>query len=89
MPIDSSAEPQPPWILAVVADLFFTVQISDMAKRRGLAVRYVRTAPDALSQTAQQPKLVLIDLNLAGLDTPQLIRQCGIAWLKCASQSMG
>lgn len=64
-----------PWILAVIQDLMFTVQVSNMAKRHGLAVHYVRTAEDALAQAAGQPQLVLIDLNLAGLDTVGLIRQ--------------
>ena len=67
--------PTAPWILAVVQDLMFTVQISDLAKRGGFTVRYVRQTGDALAQAAEQPDLVLIDLNIAGLDTVDLIRQ--------------
>ena len=53
----------------------FTVQISDMARRAGYTVRYVRQTSDALAQAAEQPDLVLVDLNIAGLDTVDLIRQ--------------
>lgn len=67
--------PTAPWILAVVQDLMFTVQISDMARRAGYTVRYVRQTSDALAQAAEQPDLVLVDLNIAGLDTVDLIRQ--------------
>jgi len=62
-----------PWILALAQDLFFTVQISGTAKRKGLAVRFCGTPEAALSLLPEAPLLVLVDLNLAGVDTPALI----------------
>ena len=35
-------------VVAVVDDLLFTVKISDMAKRTGLPVEFVKSAPDVL-----------------------------------------
>lgn len=64
-----------PWILAVVPDLFFTVQVSDMAKRAGFTVRYVRELAHAVAQAAEHPALVLVDLNVPALDTVALIRE--------------
>ena len=64
-----------PFVLAVVDDLFFSVQITDMAKRAGLPVRYTRNLADTLLQAKEQPRLVLVDLNLNQVDTVDLIRQ--------------
>jgi len=62
------------FVLAVVDDLFFSVQITDMAKRAGLPVRYTRNLADTLAQANENPRLVLVDLNLKQADTIELIR---------------
>lgn len=64
-----------PFLLAVVDDLFFSVQITDMAKRAGWPVRYTRNLADTLAQAAESPRMVLVDLNLKGVDTVDLIRR--------------
>jgi DNA-binding NarL/FixJ family response regulator len=61
-------------IVAVVEDLFFIVKINDAAKRAGLAVTYVKTDEDALSQ-AVDAKLVIIDLNILSLQPIALIQR--------------
>lgn len=55
-------------MLAIVEDLMFSVQILDMAKARGLAVKTVKSAADALGLLPAAPRAVIIDLNQPGLD---------------------
>lgn len=61
-------------VLAVLEDLFFTVKINEAAKRAGLPITFVKSEKDALDAAAQQPAVVIIDLNCACLDPLQLIR---------------
>ena len=51
-------------IVAVVADLMFTVRISDAAKRAGVPVQFVKTVEDALLR-AREASAVILDLNFA------------------------
>ncbi len=61
-------------VVAVVHDLLFTVKINDMAKRTGLAVEFVKNAPDALEAAKSNPLLVILDLNSHAVDPIQTIR---------------
>jgi CheY-like chemotaxis protein len=61
-------------VLAVLEDLFFTVKINEAAKRAGLPVQFVKSERDALDAAAEQPAVVVIDLNCTCLDPLQLIR---------------
>ena len=63
-----------PKVLAVLDDLFFTVKINESAKRAGVSARFVKSEKDALDQAAQNPALIIIDLNCNALDPLQLIR---------------
>lgn len=60
-------------ILAVVEDLFFTVKISDAAKRAGLAVEFVKNEKEALEKAAESPLLIILDLNNAAASPLKLI----------------
>ena len=60
-------------IVAALEDLMFTVKISDIAKRTGLAVEFVKTEKDALEAASQHPLLMIIDLNMHSFDPLQLI----------------
>jgi CheY-like chemotaxis protein len=62
-------------ILAVVEDLFFTVKISDAAKRAGFEVTYVKTEEDAVAKAAELPSLMILDLNLSRIDPVGLIQK--------------
>jgi CheY-like chemotaxis protein len=62
-------------ILAVVEDLFFTVKINEAAKRAGLSVAFVKSERDALDQAAENPSLIILDLNFAGVEPVALIRK--------------
>ena len=61
-------------VVAVVDDLLFTVKISDMAKRTGLQVEFVKSAPDVLEVAKSNPLLIIIDLNAHSLDPIETIR---------------
>jgi CheY-like chemotaxis protein len=62
-------------ILAVVEDLFFTVKINEAAKRAGLGITFVKSERDAFDQAAEQPALIILDLNFAGIEPVDLIRK--------------
>lgn len=57
----------PKRIVAAVDDLFFTVKITDAAKRAGLAVDFVKTEKDLLEKAATGPTLIILDLNFSGV----------------------
>jgi CheY-like chemotaxis protein len=61
-------------IVAALEDLMFTVKISDIAKRTGLCVEFVKTEKDAIEAARQNPLLIIIDLNMHAVDALQLIR---------------
>lgn len=60
-------------ILAVVEDMFFTVKINESAKRAGMPIEFVKSETDALARAANQPVLIIIDLNCARIEPLNLI----------------
>ena len=62
-------------VLAVVEDLFFTVKINEAAKRAGMSVAFVKSERDALDQATENPALIILDLNFAGIEPLQVIRK--------------
>ncbi|MEO8658895.1 MAG: response regulator [Bryobacteraceae bacterium] len=60
-------------ILAVVDDLFFSVKISDAAKRTGLEVDFVKSEKDAVEKAKEKPLLIILDLNINALSPLKLI----------------
>jgi len=60
-------------ILAVVEDLFFTVKINESAKRAGMPIKFVKSEQDALVGAADQPALIIVDLNCGRIDPVKLI----------------
>jgi PleD family two-component response regulator len=69
-PLPDSA---PTSVLAAVDDLFFSVKISDTARRLGVKVRFVKTAEELLEAAAEKPSLIIVDLNSAALKPMQTI----------------
>ncbi|MGE5487090.1 MAG: response regulator [bacterium] len=61
-------------ILAALEELFFTVKITDAAKRAGMSVEFVKT-PDELIERAkaEKPSLIIIDLNFNAIEPLKLI----------------
>ncbi|MBM3774502.1 MAG: response regulator [Acidobacteria bacterium] len=64
-------------ILAVVDDLFFSVKISDAAKRAGMEVEFVKSDQDLLAKATSlpAPALVILDLNFESVGPLGLIRK--------------
>ena len=62
-------------ILAVMDDLIFGVKILEAARRAGEALEFVATADLALAKAGRPGTRVILDLNLRGVDTVDLIRQ--------------
>ena len=62
-------------ILAVLEDLMFTVKISDIAKRTGLDVEFVKSEKDVLQKAKHKPLLIILDLNSNSVQPLKLIVQ--------------
>ncbi len=60
-------------VLAVVNDLFFTVKITDAAKRAGMAVEMVKDPEDVLTKAKSRPSLIIFDLNFEDVQPLKLI----------------
>jgi PleD family two-component response regulator len=50
-------------VLAVVSDLFFSVKITDAARRAGMAVELVTDPQEVLAKAKAKPSLIIFDLN--------------------------
>lgn len=61
-------------VLAVMDDLIFGVKIREAARRAGVALHFAGDAESALAK-ANPGTSVILDLNLRGVDTVELIRQ--------------
>ena len=62
-------------VLAVLEDLFFTVKINEAAKRAGLQAQFVKSQIDALDKAAEQPAVIILDLNFSSIDPLDLIKK--------------
>jgi PleD family two-component response regulator len=54
---------QPKKILAVMNDLFFSVKITEAARRAGMAVEFVKDAAEVVEKAKDKPALIIFDLN--------------------------
>jgi len=60
-------------ILAIVDDLFFRVKIEAAAKHQGLPIDFVQTEKDALAKAAEDPLLIILDLNCSSVQPLDMI----------------
>ena len=60
-------------ILAVVSDLFFSVKLTDAAKRNGLALEFVKESGEVLEKAKDKPSLIIFDLNFDAANPLDLI----------------
>jgi PleD family two-component response regulator len=60
-------------ILAVMSDLFFSVKISDAARRVGMPVEFVKEPAELLAKAKELPTLIIFDLNFDSIDPLKLI----------------
>ena len=75
---------EPKKVLAFVADLFFSVKLTEAAKRAGLALEFVKDPKDVLEKAQTRPSLIIFDLNF---DTAQSLNL--IAQLKGSAETKG
>ncbi len=71
-------------VLAVVSDLFFSVKLTDAAKRSGLSLEFVKEPKEVLDKAQEKPSLIIFDLNLESAQPLKLI-----AKLKGKSETKG
>jgi PleD family two-component response regulator len=71
-------------VLAVVSDLFFSVKLTDAAKRAGLSLEFVKEPKDLLVKALEKPSLIIFDLNFEPAQPLKLI-----ARLKGKSETKG
>lgn len=65
---------QPKKMLAAVEDLFFTVKITDAAKRAGLQVEFIKNEKDLLDKAKEEkPSLIIFDLNFSAMQPLKVI----------------
>ena len=60
-------------VLAVVSDLFFSVKITDAAKRAGMAVELVKDPHEVMLKAKAKPNVIIFDLNFEGAHPLELI----------------
>jgi CheY-like chemotaxis protein len=59
--------------LLALVDLLFTAKISDAAKRAGIQAEFVREEHDLLDKAESKPALIILDLNIAGVQPLKMI----------------
>ena len=62
-------------VLAVVNDLFFSVKLTEAAKRNGLALEFVKEAKLLLEKAGDRPSLIIFDLNFEDVEPLKLIQE--------------
>jgi PleD family two-component response regulator len=75
---------EPKRVLAVVSDLFFSVKLSEAAKRNGLTLEFVKEGKEVLEKAQTKPALIVFDLNFDTVAPLSLI-----AKLKANSETKG
>ena len=74
----------PKTVLAVVDDLFFSVKLTEAAKRAGLALEFVKDAGQVLHKALARPSLIVFDLNFHAAQPLDVISK-----LKASPQTKG
>jgi PleD family two-component response regulator len=66
---------EPNRVLAAVSDLFFSVKLTEAAKRAGLALEFVKEPKELLEKAVSErkPSLIIFDLNFEALQPLKLI----------------
>jgi PleD family two-component response regulator len=60
-------------VLAVVNDLFFSVKLTEAAKRAGMSLEFVKEPAEVLEKAKGRPQLIVLDLNFESADPLMLI----------------
>src|SRR3974377_136137 len=60
-------------VLALVNYLFFSVKLTEAAKRNGLTLEFVKDGKLVLEKAGEKPSLIIFDLNFDAVDPLALI----------------
>ena len=71
-------------VLAVVSDLFFSVKLTDAAKRAGMPLEFVKDSAAILEKAKTKPQLIIFDLNFEAAEPLEVI-----AKLKGSAETKG
>ena len=66
---------EPKRVLAVVSDLFFSVKLTEAAKRAGLALEFVKDPKEVIEKAQGRPSLIIFDLNMDAVEPLKLISE--------------
>ena len=66
-------KPEAKRVLAVVNDLFFSVKLTEAAKRAGLALEFVKESKEVLEKAKTKPSLIVFDLNFEAANPLKVI----------------
>ena len=75
---------EPKRVLAVVNDLFFSVKLTEAAKRAGLGLEFAKEHDQVLEKARMRPSLLVLDLNFDAAQPLELIRE-----LKASPETKG
>jgi PleD family two-component response regulator len=64
---------EPKRVLAVVSDLFFSVKLTEAARRAGMALEFAKESGAVLEKAREKPSLIVFDLNFESVDPISLI----------------
>jgi PleD family two-component response regulator len=64
---------EPKRVLAVVNDLFFSVKLTEAAKRAGTTLEFVKEPDAVLEKAKTKPQFIVFDLNFESADPVKLI----------------
>jgi PleD family two-component response regulator len=64
---------EPKRVIAVVNDLFFSVKLTEAAKRAGMSLEFVKDPGEVLEKAKGRPQLIVLDLNFESADPLMLI----------------
>jgi PleD family two-component response regulator len=64
---------EPKRVIAVVNDLFFSVKLTEAAKRAGMSLEFVKEPGEVLEKAKGRPQLIVLDLNFESADPLMLI----------------
>ena len=62
-------------VLAVVNDLFFSVKLTEAAKRNGLTLEFIKEGKLLLEKAGEKPSLIIFDLNFEAVEPLKLISE--------------
>jgi PleD family two-component response regulator len=60
-------------VLAVLNDLFFSVKLTEAARRSGMMLEFVKEQDQVLEKAQEKPTLIILDLNFEAVEPLTLI----------------